>query len=54
MIYNHFSDLKLSALGLGCMRLPLNSEDETDVNEAAVAEMVQLALDHGIDRKSVV
>lgn len=49
MIYNHFSDLKLSALGLGCMRLPLNSEDETDVNEAAVAEMVQLALDHGIN-----
>ena len=49
MLYNDFHGLSVSALGLGCMRLPLNSQDETDINESAVAEMVKAALENGIN-----
>lgn len=49
MIYKQFNDLSLSALGLGCMRLPLNSQDETDINEASAAEMVRYAMENGIN-----
>ena len=31
MIYKQFQGLKLSALGLGAMRLPLNSKNDTDI-----------------------
>lgn len=33
MIYNKFKDLKLSALGLGTMRLPLTSDTDDTKNE---------------------
>lgn len=49
MIYKEFKELKLSALGLGTMRLPLNSEDSADINEQATAEMVDYALKNGIN-----
>ena len=49
MLYNEFNGMSVSALGLGCMRLPLNSQDETDINEAAVAEMVKVSLEKGIN-----
>jgi len=49
MIYNDFKGMKLSALGMGCMRFPLKSEKETDIDETAVAEMVRFALDSGIN-----
>lgn len=33
MIYNKFQDLKLSALGLGMMRLPVIDGDDSKVDE---------------------
>lgn len=49
MIYKDFQDLKLSALGMGCMRLPVMAEDSEKVDQQAVNEMVDYAIDHGIN-----
>ena len=35
MIYKDFQDLKLSALGMGCMRLPVVGGNDAVVDEAA-------------------
>ena len=40
MIYRKFKDISLSALGLGMMRLPVVNGDNSVVDEAAVAEMI--------------
>ena len=48
MIYKPFKDLKLSALGMGCMRLPqLDKYEHIDVS--AVKEMVAYAMEKGIN-----
>ncbi len=49
MIYNNFQDKKLSALGLGCMRLPVvdGKNDNIDIN--ASKEMVSYAFEKGIN-----
>ena len=44
MIYKSFKNLQLSALGLGCMRLPQLSEKDSDIDEAAVEKMVAYSL----------
>ncbi|MBE6031027.1 MAG: 4Fe-4S dicluster domain-containing protein [Clostridiales bacterium] len=49
MIYKDFQDLKLSALGMGCMRLPLTSENDSDVDEVQVAEMVEYSMKSGVN-----
>ena len=49
MIYKEFQDLKLSALGMGTMRLPLLDGNNSKVDEAAVAEMVAYAMEQGIN-----
>ena len=49
MIYKDFQDLKLSALGMGCMRLPRNSGDDGDVNVAETQRMVNYAMAHGVN-----
>jgi len=49
VIYRSFQDLKLSALGMGGMRLPMLPEDNKTVDEAAVAELVDCAMAHGIN-----
>ena len=49
MIYKDFQGEKLSALGLGCMRLPRTSENFEDIDTAQVAEMVAYALEHGVN-----
>ena len=49
MIYKDFQDMKLSALGLGCMRLPVVDGDDARIDEAAVKEMVDYAMAHGIN-----
>lgn len=49
MIYKDFQDLKLSALGMGCMRLPRNSGDDGDVNVAETQHMVDYAMAHGVN-----
>lgn len=47
MIYHSFQDLKLSALGMGCMRLPV-LEDKT-IDQTTVDRMVDYAMEHGIN-----
>ena len=49
MIYRKFQDLKLSALGMGAMRLPVIDGDDSKIDEAAAAEMVAYAMEHGIN-----
>ena len=49
MIYKEFQDLKLSALGMGAMRLPVLDGDNSKVDETAVAEMVAYAMEQGIN-----
>ncbi len=49
MIYNNFKDIKISSLAMGAMRLPKNSADESDINEAAVREMVDYAIKKGVN-----
>ena len=49
MIYKDFQGLKLSALGMGCMRLPRNSASDADVNEAETARMVACAMERGVN-----
>ena len=49
MIYKDFQDLKLSALGLGCMRLPTVDGQDAVIDENATADMVRYAFDHGIN-----
>ena len=47
MIYKEFQDLKLSALGMGCMRLPVLNGDDAQVDETATAAMVDEAMARG-------
>lgn len=49
MVYKNFKDLKLSALGMGSMRLPLIGEDISAIDETKTAEMVEYAMKNGIN-----
>lgn len=49
MIFKTFQDLKLSALGFGCMRLPVIDGDDSRVDEDAAAQMVDRAMAAGIN-----
>ncbi len=49
MVYKDFQGLKLSALGLGAMRLPVVNGKDADIDSAAVEEMVAFAMEHGIN-----
>lgn len=49
MVYKNFQGLKLSALGLGAMRLPVINGKDADIDSAAVEEMVAFAMEHGIN-----
>lgn len=49
MIYKEFKGLKLSALGLGCMRFPVIPDSDGVVDEDMTAEMVKYAIEHGIN-----
>lgn len=49
MIYKNFQGERLSALGLGCMRLPVLEGDDARIDEAAAKEMVDFAMAQGIN-----
>lgn len=49
MIYKQFQDLKLSMLGMGSMRLPVIDGDDSKIDEAAAAKMVDLAMAQGVN-----
>ena len=49
MIYKDFKDLKLSALGMGTMRLPALDGDPDKIDEEKTLEMVRYAIEKGIN-----
>ena len=50
MIYKNFKNMKLSALGMGAMRLPtIGSGWTAPIDEAATEIMVDYAIEHGIN-----
>ncbi len=51
MIYKNFRDIKLSALGMGCMRLPIipNSSNDGEIDEIKNAEIIDIAIKNGIN-----
>lgn len=49
MLYKDYQDGKLSALGLGAMRLPVMDGDDSKIDEEKTAEMVACAMEKGIN-----
>ena len=49
MIYKNFQGEKLSALGLGCMRLPVLEGNDARIDETAAKETVDFAMAQGIN-----
>ena len=49
MIYKTFQDLKLSALGMGAMRLPVIDGDDANIDCEAVEKMVDYAMENGVN-----
>ena len=49
MIYKQFQDIRLSALGLGAMRLPVLEGEDAQIDEPAAQEMVDYAMEHGVN-----
>lgn len=49
MIYREFADLKLSALGMGAMRLPVIDGKEADIDVEQTKKMVAYAMEKGIN-----
>ncbi len=48
MYYNNYGEIKLSALGMGCMRLPTNGGYE-NIDIDLTAEMVEYAMEKGVN-----
>ena len=49
MIYKNFQNIKLSALGMGGMRFPTVNGSYGNVDEAALAKLIDYAIAHGIN-----
>lgn len=49
MIYKNFQDLKLSALGMGCMRFPISKNDFSKIDVETTRKMVAYAFEKGIN-----
>lgn len=49
MIYRDFQDIKLSALGMGCMRFPVCEGDYNKIDKDAVRQMVAYAIEKGVN-----
>ena len=49
MVYKNFQDLKLSALGMGTMRLPVIGGDDSNIDTAAAEKMIDYAMENGVN-----
>ena len=49
MVYKNFQDMKLSMLGMGTMRLPVIDGDDSKIDEAAAAKLVDIAMEKGVN-----
>ena len=49
MLYKEFQGKKLSALGMGAMRLPVVDREDSRIDEEAAARMVAYAMEHGVN-----
>lgn len=49
MIYKDFKNLRLSALGMGCMRLPVKNGNDSEIDVSAAKEMIDYAFKSGIN-----
>ena len=49
MIYKDFQDLKLSALGMGAMRLPVIDGSDNKIDIEQTREMIAYCMEHGIN-----
>ncbi len=49
MIYRQFQDIRLSAVGMGCMRLPVIDGKEAQIDEKATEEILAYAMTHGVN-----
>ena len=49
MIYKQFQDVRLSALGFGCMRLPTVDGNDSNVDETEAARLIARAMEGGVN-----
>lgn len=49
MIYRDFKGKKISLYGMGAMRLPVVEGDDSRIDESAMFEMVDYAMEHGVN-----
>lgn len=49
MVYQPFQDKKISALGMGAMRLPVMSDNYAQIDEEATKKMVSYAMEKGVN-----
>ena len=49
MMYKPFQNLKLSALGMGAMRLPLVHGTNEQIDEVQTGVMIDYAMKHGVN-----